>query len=142
MVIVSLGYNRNVVLQCSKDDVQSSDFDLLIDCRILKAFLHTRDSTYGDCRYKNPDSSYIFRGLWLHVRKRCRVADAFWHWEVWTPATIDTSCCAIPNALLPASMEVTGAGGTPEGTALDVPCHHAYNLLSTFASTQFSRVTC
>ena len=37
---------------------------------------------------------------------------------------------------------MTGAGGIPEGTVSDVPCHHAYKLLSTLASTQLSWVNC
>ena len=69
-------------------------------------------------------------------------SNPIWHWKVYTPAAFDTSCCASPNALLPASLEVTGAGGIPEGTVLDVPCHHAYKLLSKFASTQLSWVSC
>ena len=56
------------------------------------------------------------------------------------PAALDTSCCASPNALLPASLDVKGAGGIPEGTVSEVPCHHAYRLPSTFASTQLSWV--
>ena len=69
-------------------------------------------------------------------------SEPIWHWKVCTPGAFDTSCCASPNALLPASLEVTGAGGIPKGTVLGVPCHHTYKLLSTFASTQLSWVSC
>ncbi len=41
-----------------------------------------------------------------------------------------------------ASLDVTGGGGIPDGTVSEVPCHHAYRLLSTFASTQLSWVSC
>ncbi len=53
---------------------------------------------------------------------------------------MDTSCCASPKALLAGSFAVSGGGGTPAGTVSEVPCHHAYKLLSTFASTQLSWV--